>query len=364
MTLQKFFQGKKILITGHSGFKGAWLSQILKSWGAKVIGISLPPPTTPSLFEALSFQYSLQNYFIDIRDSQKVHEILATESPEIVFHLAAQPLVRDSYDDPLNTISINVLGTSFLLQAIKETNGVKAAVIVTTDKVYENKEWLFPYREVDSLGGYDPYSASKAAADIIANCYSQSFFNPKDYSSKHSTLIATTRAGNVIGGGDWAKDRLVPDIIRSIFVSKEPIVIRSPHAIRPWQHVLEPLLGYLLVARKLYEGEKAAVGAWNFGPESSNFITVEKLVSDAIRIIGSGQLNVVPDHTKHEANILKLDINKAKTLLPWRPILDIESTLKLTFEWYKAYYQDPDSVVSLTEKQIDDFFEKYEQSLN
>ncbi len=364
MTLQKFYKNKKILITGHTGFKGAWLSNILHLWGADVVGIALPPPTKPSLFEALNIQNKLKNHFVDIRDFKKIREILDTEKPKIVFHLAAQPLVRDSYVDPLSTISTNVLGTANILQAIKEVGSIKSAVIITTDKVYENKEWLHPYREIDPLGGYDPYSASKSAADIIANCYSQSFFNPNQYQKQRSTLIAIARAGNVIGGGDWAKDRLVPDIIRSIFSGNEDIIIRNPHAIRPWQHVLEPLLGYLILAKKLYEGDTTFVGPWNFGPEPDNFITVEKLVTTAINILGQGNLKIIPDNSKHEANILKLDINKAKTLLNWKPTLDINTTLSLTFEWYKTYYQNPELITELTKNQVELFFKTYEQNPN
>ncbi len=354
--MHKFYKNKKILITGHTGFKGSWLTQILLNFNANIVGISLPPQTLPSLFEALKIKGKIKNYFIDIRDFDAVKKVFSDEKPEIVFHLAAQPIVRVSYDEPLKTISTNTLGTTNILNAIKETKSVKSAVIITTDKVYENKEWLYPYRENDSLGGYDPYSASKAAADIIANCYIQSFFNPKDFKIKHNTLIAIARAGNVIGGGDWAPYRLVPDIIRSIYEKNEYIEIRSPEAIRPWEHVMEPLSGYLMLAKGLYEAKKEFSGAWNFGPNDESFMTVHKLVNEAIKILGKGSLKIKPDLSKHETNILKLDISKVKTLLGWQPTLNFQQNLDFTFNWYKNYYEKSEDVVKFTNQQIKIFF--------
>ena len=317
----------------------------------------MAPENTPNLFEVLKIKNNIKNYFVDIRDFDKLKEIFLKEKPEIVFHLAAQAIVRDSYDDPLNTISTNVLGTANVLQAIKEVGGVKSVVIITTDKVYENKEWYHAYRENDPLGGFDPYSASKAAADIITNSYIQSFFNPKDFKTKHNTLVAIARAGNVIGGGDWARFRLIPDIIRSIYEKKEKIEIRNPKSIRPWQHVLEPLSGYLTLAKRLYEEKINLSGAFNFGPNNESFVTVKKLIDDAIKILGKGVYNIVPDtDNKHESNLLKLDINKADVLLDWHPKLNFKQNLELTFSWYKEYYKKSEDVIKITNQQIKKFF--------
>lgn len=356
LNMETFFRGKKILITGHTGFKGSWLTQILLSWEAEIVGISLSPNTKPSLFEILGVEKKIKNYFVDIRDFEKVKKIFHEEKPEIVFHLAAQAIVRESYDDPLKTFSTNAIGTANVLQAIKEAGGVKSAVIITTDKVYENKEWVYPYRENDALGGYDPYSASKAAADIITSSYIQSFFNINDFENKHDTLVAIARAGNVIGGGDWAKYRLVPDIIRSIYEKNEAVEIRSPEAIRPWEHVLEPLSGYLMLAQGLFEGKKELSGAWNFGPNDESFMPVEKLTREAIKILGKGSMEIKPDLTKHEANILKLDINKSRAVLGWQPKLNFEKNLQFTFDWYKNYYEKLADSGEFTNKQIAEFF--------
>jgi CDP-glucose 4,6-dehydratase len=236
--------------------------------------------------------------------------------------------------------------------------GVKSAVIITTDKVYENKEWVYPYRETDALGGYDPYSASKAAADIVANSYIKSFFNTEDFEKKHETLVAIARAGNVIGGGDWAKYRLVPDIVRAIYEKNEVVEIRSPEAIRPWEHVLEPLSGYLMLAKGLYEGKAELSGAWNFGPNDESFMPVEMLVKKAINILGKGTIDVRLDSSKHEANILKLDVNKAKAILGWQPKFNFEKNLQFTFDWYKNYYENLSNPSEFTNKQIEEFFKK------
>lgn len=356
--MNDFYKNKKILITGHSGFKGSWLTQILLNMGANIIGISLPPETSPNLFEALKLDANekVKNYFADIRDYEKMKKIFSEEKPEIVFHLAAQAIVRSSYDNPLQTITTNVEGTANILQAIKEVGGVKSAVIITTDKVYENKEWHHAYRENDSLGGYDPYSASKAAADIVTNSYIQSFFNPKDFKEKHNTLVAISRAGNVVGGGDWAEYRLIPDIIRSIYEKKEKIESRNPQAVRPWQHVVEPLSGYLMLAKGLYEGKTDLSGAWNFGPNNESFVTVQVLIDEAISILKKGIHETKPDTSKHEASLLKLDINKANSLLSWRPKMTFKDTLNATFKWYKNYYEKTEDVVEFTNKQINEFF--------
>ncbi|MFA4880068.1 MAG: CDP-glucose 4,6-dehydratase [Candidatus Doudnabacteria bacterium] len=359
--MQNFFQNKKILITGHTGFKGSWLTQILLNWKAKIVGLSLASIENPNLFSILKLKGKIKNHFVDIRDFPKIKNILQKEKPEIVFHLAAQSLVREGYNDPLKTYSTNVLGTVNLLQAINNINTVKSAVIITTDKVYENKEYIYPYREIDALGGYDPYSASKAAADIATQSYIQSFFNPKEFNKKHNTLIAVARAGNVIGGGDWAPDRLIPDIIRAIYIKEKTIIIRNPRAIRPWQHVLEPLEGYLMLAKGLWEKQTQLVGAWNFGPDDASFVYVQDLVKTSLKIIRKGKLKIQRDQKKHEAQLLKLDTTKAKTILGWQPRLTFLECLQFTLDWYKNYYQKPKRLAEITKftnQQIQYFFQK------
>jgi CDP-glucose 4,6-dehydratase len=352
VNLAKFYKGKKVLVTGHTGFKGAWLTEILNHWGAKVSAISLPPHTSPSLYSTLKFEKRISSHFQDIRDYQKIQTIFSKEKPEIVFHLAAQAIVGTSYEDPLLTYSTNVLGTANILQSIRYTKSVKAGVIITSDKAYDNVEWIYPYREIDKLGGRDPYSASKSAADIIAQSFIKSFLN-----DDKSPFVGITRAGNVIGGGDWAKFRIVPDIIRAFYVDKKPVEIRSPNAIRPWQHVLEPLSGYVLLGKKLYEGDRSLTEAWNFGPNSGNFLTVEEIVKKGIEIVGRGSYEVGSEKF-HEATLLKLDISKARSLLGWKPKFDAETTFSYTFEWYKNYYEKKEDPVLFTDRQIDNFFTK------
>lgn len=354
--MKDFFKGKKILITGHTGFKGAWLSQIMLEFGADVIGVSLLADSNPSLFSVLGLEKRMKTYYQDIRDFNAIKEIFEAEKPEIVFHLAAQALVRSSYDDPLKTFSTNIQGTANILQAIKETGGVKSAVIITTDKVYFNNGLPNPYRETDPLGGYDPYSSSKAAADIVTSSYIQSFFNVVDFGKKHDTLVAIARAGNVIGGGDWADDRLIPDIVRAVYDKKEAIVLRNPQAVRPWQHVLAPLHGYLMLARELFEKNIDSVGAWNFGPHPEESITVEEVVKEAIKILGLGSHRVEIDMNKHEASLLTLDISKAKSELKWEPKINFEASIKMTFDWYREYYENRNQIVEFTNKQIAEYF--------
>ncbi len=357
ITMKEFYKNKKILVTGHTGFKGAWLSQILLNWGAEVIGISLRPTTTPNMFGAIGLESRVTNYFTDIDDLEAMKKIFNKEKPEIVFHLAAQPIVRRSYDDPIETFSTNCMGTAHILEAMREIKSVKSAVIITTDKVYENKEWHYPYRESDPLGGYDPYSASKAAADLITSSYMQSFFNPEDFGTKHNTLVAIARAGNVVGGGDWADYRLIPDVIRAVYHEGTHVEIRNPDAIRPWQHVLEPLSGYLMLAKRLYEKEKHLSQAWNFGPHNDSFVSVENLLTEAKKAMPSFVYIVKPDMTgKHEAGLLKLDINKTAHHLSWKPKVNFEQTIALTFDWYKNYYEKKEDVVVFTNKQINAFF--------
>ncbi len=357
MDMQAFYKGKKVLITGHTGFKGSWLAQILLTLGADVVGLSLPPEGDQNLFNILKLGDKVNTYFGDIREFGTLQDLLERERPEIVFHLAAQALVIRSYANPLETFSSNVMGTANILEAVKGCPSVRSVVIVTTDKVYENKEWVHPYRENDPLGGYDPYSASKGAADIVANSYIQSFFNPEDYGTKHNTLVSIVRAGNVIGGGDWAANRLIPDIMRSVHERSEPVTIRSPHAVRPWEHVMEPLAGYLMLGEGLYNGRKDFSGAWNFGPSSDSFITVGDLVTEAVRILGRGEIDMQATEGVHEAQILRLDITKATVALGWRPRFDLRQNLEQTFDWYKRYYAKSDDMQEFTNKQIKDYFE-------
>lgn len=359
--LEKFFRNKKILITGHSGFKGSWLSQMLLNMGSDIIGYSLSPNTEPNLFSILELENKVTNNFCDVRDYKAVLLTLKKERPEIILHLAAQPLVRESYDDPLYTYETNVMGTANLLQASKEVGCAKSIVIITTDKVYEDKEPAGSYKESDELGGHDPYSTSKACAELVTRSYIRSFFNPKNYGSRHNTLVASTRSGNVIGGGDWSKDRLVPDIARAFYEKNESVEIRNPSAIRPWQHVLEPLLGYLLLTQGLYDGRKDFSGAWNFAPEEKSFITVEELVKKAVKATGKGRYSLKPDAEKHETEILRLDATKARTNLGWKPMLSIDECINWTFEWYKSYYEGSDTV-GLTNQHINSFMRRISEA--
>lgn len=354
--IQNFFRNKKILITGHTGFKGSWLTQILLNWGAIITGIALKPSTNPNLFDSLGIKRKINNFFVDVRNFKKVKEIILKKKPEIVFHLAAQPLVRDSYDDPLYTFETNIIGTANVLEAIKEFGEVKSAVIITTDKVYENKGSGIIYKEDDKLGGYDPYSSSKAGAEIVINSYIQAFFNPKDYGKNHKTLIASARSGNVIGGGDWQKDRIIPDIVRAVFEKKGKLKIRNPKSIRPWQYVLEDLEGYLLLAKKLYEGKKEFSEAWNFGPDiAENCLMVEELVKKSFKILKKGTYIIERDFVKHEDEIVRLNIDKARKKLKWKPKLDIDRTLECAFDWYDNFYKKNDCK-DFTDRQIELFF--------
>ena len=348
-SLADFYSGKKVLISGHTGFKGSWLSQILLGMGAEVSGYSLKPNTNPNLFSILGLKDRMGNYFHDIRDYRKVLAAMQSEKPDIVIHMAAQPLVRDSYDNPPYTYETNLMGTVNMLQAIKETDSVKAAVMITTDKVYDNKETMRPYKEEDELGGYDPYSASKACCELAIRSYTRSFF------SQQKPRVASARAGNVIGGGDWSKDRLVPDMVKSIVEKDEQLVLRNPDAVRPWQHVLDPLNGYLMLGKGLYEGRKEFVGAWNFAPEEENCISVENLAKKAIARMGKGSYMIERDPAKHEMKMLRLDASKAKALLGWKPKLGIDKTLEWTFEWYGSYYSKKDAG-KLATSQIEEFF--------
>lgn len=356
--LVRFFKGKKVLITGHTGFKGSWLCRILLNLGADVAGYSLPPGTEPNLYSALGLQQDIRSTLADIRDYARLSAVFDKEKPEIVLHLAAQPLVRPSYDDPLYTFSTNVMGTVNVLECTRQSKGVKAAVIITTDKVYESKG-IVPHKETDELGGYDPYSSSKVCAEHVTRCYIRSFFNPQNQEPK--TFIASARAGNIIGGGDWSKDRIVPDIVRAVLEKKEAVIIRNPSSIRPWQHVLDPLFGYLLLAKKLYEKDKSAVGAWNFAPSKENFISVEELAKLSIKHLGKGSYSVKPEEGKHETAVLKLDATKARDSLGWRPLLGIEECVGWAAEWYNDFYSGK-GAKAITARQIALFMERVRYS--
>lgn len=345
------FKGKNVLVTGHTGFKGSWLSIWLNELGANVIGYALDPYTDKDNFVVTNLSNKIVDIRADIRDFDNLLSVFKKYKPEIVFHLAAQPLVRLSYKEPRETYETNIMGTVNLFEAVRRTETVRIVVNITSDKCYENKEWIWGYRENDPMGGYDPYSSSKGCAELVTSAYLRSFFNPTEI-DKHGVALASVRAGNVIGGGDWAQDRLVPDCIKSLQEGKE-IEIRSPYAIRPWQHVLEPLSGYLLLASKLYHEPKNYTGAWNFGPEESSIVTVKELVEKIIYYWGSGQWLDVSSSTKpHEARLLKLDISKARYYLKWRPRLNIDETVNFTIEWYKNLNSKINDIYNFNVNQI------------
>lgn len=332
-----FYRGRRVLVTGHTGFKGSWLSIWLNELGAEVVGIGLDPSTEKDNFVLSGIGNRIKaDIRADIRDGERMKEIFAEYQPEIVFHLAAQPLVRLSYDIPVETYQTNVMGTINILEAIRTTDSVKVGVMITTDKCYENKEQIWGYRENEPMGGYDPYSSSKGAAEIVIASWRRSFFNPSEY-EKHGKSIASVRAGNVIGGGDWALDRIIPDCIRALEAGR-PIDIRSPKAIRPWQHVLEPLGGYLLLAKKMWCSPTEYCEGWNFGPRAESITTVWEVAQKVIENYGCGELRDLSDpNALHEAKLLMLDISKAKFRLGWEPRMDIDQTIQLTTEWYKKY---------------------------
>lgn len=336
-----FWKGKKIFITGHTGFKGSWLSLWLHSMGAEVTGYALNLPTDPSLYELCRIDQLVNSVIADARDGERLGKAMQMASPEIVIHMAAQPLVRESYKNPVETYATNVMGTVNLLEAVRKGDSVKAIVNVTTDKCYENKEWVWGYRENEPLGGYDPYSSSKACSELVTSAYRNSFFNPKDYAI-HGISLASARAGNVIGGGDWGADRLIPDCIRAI-LKNDKIIIRNPHAIRPWQHVLEPLSGYLALAQKLYEDGPKYAESWNFGPDDRDARPVEWIVQRmCAKWDGNASYEIDKGEHPHEAHYLKLDCSKAKAELGWHPRWSLEKAIDSIIDWTKAYKEDED----------------------
>ncbi len=326
------FKGRKILLTGHTGFKGSWLALWLQQLGAEVVGLSLPAETEPSHWTLLDL--NLKEYLTDIRDYVAVQKIMHITQPEVVFHLAAQPLVRRSYLDPLKTWSTNVLGTAHVLEACRHTASVKAIIAVTTDKCYENKGWVWGYRESDRLGGHDPYSGSKAGTELVAASYRDSYFK-----GDGAPLLATARAGNVIGGGDWSEDRLIPDLVRAS-VRDESVEIRSPNATRPWQHVLESLSGYLRLGQCLLEGQRSFADAWNFGPEAAGNQTVSAVLLKLAQNWNGLNWHMTNNYQPYEADLLQLDSTKARTLLHWYPVWELEESLKQTAKWYCAYLKN------------------------
>ena len=329
------WSGKRVLVTGQTGFKGSWLSLWLQQKGAQVCGIALEPPTSANLFEDARVGCGMRSVIADIRDAKSVKQAFAAHRPEVVFHLAAQALVRSSYENPLDTYSTNVMGTVNVLDAARESAGLRAIIVVTTDKCYESREWELPYCETDRLGGYDPYSNSKACAELVVSAYRNSFFNPAVY-DRHGVAIASVRAGNVIGGGDWAQDRLVPDTMRA-WMDGRPVMIRNARAIRPWQHVLEPLRGYLAVAESLLEDGPPVGEAWNFGPDPSDAKPVEWVVNELAKHWGGGaQWGEATGAQHHEEQSLRLDCSKAARRLAWHAELRLEEALAMTVAWYRA----------------------------
>lgn len=328
-----FWRGKKVFVTGHTGFKGSWLSLWLQSAGANICGYSLVPPTNPSLFELARLAEKMESIHGDIRDREALAKAIENNSPDIVIHLAAQPLVRYSYKDPVGTFDTNVMGTVNVLEAVRRVNSVKVLLCITSDKCYQNREWVWGYREDEAMGGHDPYSSSKGCSELVVSAYRQSFF-----ASANDTLIATARAGNVIGGGDWAQDRIVPDVMRA-FMHSEKVIVRNPHAIRPWQHVLEPLRGYLKLIERLWDNGVSFAEGWNFGPDDSDAKPVGWIVENLSRLWadGAGWINDTTGGHPHEANYLKLDCAKARMLLKWAPILNLPSALEMTVQWYQAF---------------------------
>ena len=329
------YRNKKVLVTGHTGFKGSWLSLWLTELGARAVGYSLKPPTEPNLFESIGLEDKIAHVIGDVRDEEHLRSVFEEHQPDVVFHLAAQSLVRLSYREPKLTYATNVVGTVNLLEAARKTSSVRACITVTSDKCYENREWIYGYRETDPMGGYDPYSSSKGCAELVTSAYRRSFFS--DYGKTHNTALASVRAGNVIGGGDWGEDRLIPDCVRA-FNEEKGITLRSPSAVRPWQYVLEPLSGYLRLGALMCEDGARYSDPWNFGPDDESMITVEELVKLIIKHWGGGAYTTDTSNHPHEVNLLKLDAGKARTMLGWKPAYNVFEAVERTVNWYKQFY--------------------------
>jgi CDP-glucose 4,6-dehydratase len=354
--LQAVYSNKKVFITGHTGFKGSWLLQWLYLLGAELKGYALDPEYKEGLYNIINGNLLCESVIENVLEKDKLEEAILNFEPDFLFHLAAQPLVRLSYEIPSETFAVNVLGTAYVLEAIKKLKKNCIVILITTDKVYENKEWIYPYRENDRLGGSDPYSASKACAELVISSYTQSFFDVKNYNN-HLKAIASTRAGNVIGGGDWAKDRIIPDIVKSL-TSNKSIIIRNPTAIRPWQHVLEPLAGYLQLGVQLSQDPVKYSGAWNFGPSADDNKQVIDIVKTALDIWGHGDFEIQKENNAlHESSILKLDISKTTNLLNWKPVYNSTEAVETTIEWYKKFVAK-DDMRKITIEQIQSYSSK------
>ncbi len=352
--LKKSYKGKKVFLTGHTGFKGAWMLKTLSLLGAEVKGYALEPQTTNDLFYLIDGQKICNSVIADLRDKKRLEKEIMDFQPNFVFHLAAQPLVRLSYEIPAETFEVNVIGTANVLDGVRLLEKKCDVVLITTDKVYHNNEWIYPYRENDRLGGYDPYSASKACAELVIDSYRNSFFNSKAY-NMHQKAIAVARAGNVIGGGDWSKDRLIPDIAKA-FAADKAVVIRNPKSVRPWQHVLEPVIGYLLLGSNLSKNPFQFSQAYNFGPHLSDALPVEDMLNLAIISWGKGEYIVETyENQPHEAGLLKLDISKAVSELNWEPKLNAAKAVSMTMDWYNQFNNKRDEIDLFTESQVKSF---------
>lgn len=338
---REFWRDRKVLVTGNTGFKGSWLSLWLQHLGSEVIGYALPPPTRPNLFEVADVAKGMCSIQGDVRDFEYLKKTIETYEPELIIHMAAQSLVRYSYINPVETYSTNIMGTVNVLEAARMTKSVRAVIIVTSDKCYRNNEWLWGYRETEPMGGHDPYSSSKGCAELVTSAYRNSYFNIKEF-ERHGTGIASVRAGNVIGGGDWSEDRLIPDIMKA-FMKDRSVIIRNPYAIRPWQHVLEPLHGYLCLCEKLWENGPEFSSAWNFGPRDDDAKEVSWVIDKIADLWGDGaQWDLDADHHPYESRYLKLDSSKSRNFLGWSPKLGLNASLEWVVEWYRKYRDNAD----------------------
>lgn len=354
--LQQTYKGKKVFLTGHTGFKGAWMLKTLSLLGAEVKGYALAPQTKDDLFHLIDGNKICTSIIADLRDKKCLEEEIVNFQPDFVFHLAAQPLVRLSYEIPAETFEVNVIGTANVLDVVRLLGKPCTVVLITTDKVYYNNEWIYPYRENDRLGGYDPYSASKACAELLIDSYRNSFFNTKTYDT-HQKAISVARAGNVIGGGDWSQDRLIPDIAKA-FADENAVVIRNPNSVRPWQHVLEPVVGYLLLGANLANDPIKFSQAYNFGPHLSDALSVEEMLKLAILSWGKGEYTVEnEDGQPHEAGLLKLDISKAISDLKWQPKMNAKIAVSMTMDWYSEFIKNKKEINQFTESQITDYLD-------
>lgn len=357
-----FWKNKKIFLTGHTGFKGTWLTIWLRILGAEVMGFSLPPNTTPSMYSQIETDVDIDSCYGDVRNFDLLSEKIRQFKPDIVMHLAAQAIVRYSYHNAVETFNTNVIGTAHVLEAIRYSDSVRAVLCITSDKCYENREWLWKYRENDPMGGWDPYSASKGCSELVISSYRDSFFNNNQY-QKHGIALASARAGNVIGGGDWGENRLIPDIMRAYSVHKK-VSIRNPKAVRPWQHVLDLLSGYLLLTERLYKKGPEYAEAWNFGPGDGGDLTVLEIVDYISKSWGDGvSYTISPDNNLHESYLLKLDSSKARSRLGWSTRLTIEESLEKVIRWYKGFYDHRKPAYAMTENQISEYVAKLKSNV-